>query len=93
MKFDLSNGNTLAWLDKKPIHGCTDVLFLAGGDVVFLKEERREISAKIRDDLQTMDKSTFFSTYCWPNNSSGDELYSELKDFYARRFQYPNVPP
>jgi len=88
MKWEISNGNILIWLGNQPIHGCKDVLILSGGNVVFLKPEKEEIATKLKNDIETLDKVTFLNLYGWPNNSSGNELYAELKEFYAHRFEY-----
>lgn len=66
------------------IHDCENVLILSGGDVVFLKNERREDGTQIKKDIETQSKSAFFKKYNWPNNSSGDDLYNELKSCLAK---------
>ena len=75
----LPNGNIIIWLGNQPIHDCEHIVILSGGDVLFLKTERREDGARIRSDINTLDKDTFMKTYDWPNNSSGNDLYSEIR--------------
>jgi hypothetical protein len=78
-KWELSNGNILIWLGNQSIHGCSNVLILSSGDVIFLKNEREEVGTQLKTDIEAMDKAAFFIKYHWPNNSSGDDLYWELK--------------
>jgi hypothetical protein len=78
-KCQLPNGNTFIWLGGQKIHDCENVLILAGGDVVFLKEEKRLNGAQVKNDIKILDKAAFFSKYKWPNVSSSNDLYHELK--------------
>jgi hypothetical protein len=82
-KYKLPNGNTFILLGNQPIYGCKNVLIKAGGDVVFLKEERIDKVSDIKDDIVNMSKPAFFTKYSWPENSSGNDLYWELKDMYS----------
>ena len=43
-KFELPNGNIFIWLGEHKIHECENVLILAGGDVLFLREVKSAIS-------------------------------------------------
>jgi len=78
-KHELPNGNTFIWLGNQPIHGCENVLLLAGGDILFLKTHRKVDGIKIRNDIKTLDKTSFLNAYGWPDNSSGNDLYLEIK--------------
>ena len=81
-KYELPNGNTLIWLGGQPIYECEDVLILAGGDVLFLKPVRRLNGIEVRIDSQTLECEQFLEKYEWPNDSSGRDLFWELR----RRF-------
>lgn len=83
-KWELSNGNLFIWLSNQPIHKCENVLILSGGDIVFLKSERKEDGTLIKNDIYTLSKVEFFKKYGWPNNSSGNDLYIELKDLFTK---------
>lgn len=78
-KWELPNGNTLIWLGNQPIHDCENVLILASGDVIFLRTHRREDGARISNDIANLTKDDFLNAYGWPNNSSGSDLYWELR--------------
>jgi len=78
-KYKLPNGNTLIWLGNQPIYECENVLILAGGDVLFLKPDRRLEVKKLQQDMRQLDRQGFFDKYGWPNNSSGNDLFSELQ--------------
>jgi hypothetical protein len=78
-KYKLPNGNTLIWLGNQPIHGCQNVLILAGGDVQFLKAAEVLKAADVQQEIEHLDRREFFEKYGWPNNSSGNDLYGELK--------------
>ncbi len=78
-KYELPNGNILIWLGNQPIHGCANLLILSGGDVLFLRTHRQETGVKIRNDIMTLTKEEFLKAYDWPNNSSGDDLYWEIR--------------
>ena len=54
-------------------------LILSGGDVLFLRTHRREDGLRIRDDIGALTKDAFMTSYGWPNNSSGDDLYWEIR--------------
>lgn len=79
-KWDLSNGNTLIYLGNQPIHSCTKVLILSGGNIVFLKDEKTEVGEQVKRDIKILDKTAFLTKYDWPNNSSGNDLYLEYKE-------------
>ncbi|RJO63120.1 MAG: hypothetical protein C4542_00700 [Dehalococcoidia bacterium] len=68
------------WLGNQPIHGCENVLILSGGDLLFLKTDRKENGTEIRKDVETLSKAAFFKKYQWPDNESGEGLYRELKN-------------
>jgi hypothetical protein len=51
--------------------------------MIFLKNEREEVDTQLKTDIETLDKTAFFVKYQWPENSSGDDLYWELKRFYG----------
>jgi len=76
---ELPNGNVFIWLGNQPIHDCENLLILSGGDVLFLRTHRREDGAQIRNDIQTLSKNEFMRTYDWPDNSSGNDLYREIR--------------
>lgn len=78
-KWELPNGNTLIWFGNQLIHGCEHVLILSGGDVLFLRTQRGEDGVRIRNDISTLTKDAFMRAYGWPNNSSGDDLYWEIR--------------
>ena len=78
-QWELSNGNRLIWLGDQPIHDCENVLLLTGGDVIFLKNEKRISGTKIKTDIKKLNKAAFFNKYKWPNSSSANDLYKELK--------------
>ncbi len=77
-KFKLPNKNTLIWLGNQPIDGCENVLILAGGDVLFLKPIKTYRISEIQTDIKRLSHKQFFDKYEWPDNSSGNDLYSEL---------------
>jgi len=77
-KFKLPNNNTLIWLGNQPIYGCENVLILAGGDVLFLKPVKTFRVTDIQNDIQRLNRKDFLNKYDWPDNSSGNDLYSEL---------------
>lgn len=78
-KFKLPNKNTLIWLGNQPIYGCENVLILAGGDVLFLKPIKSFNVRDIQRDIEQMSHQEFFEKYEWPDNSSGNDLYGELR--------------
>ena len=86
-KFKLPNKNTLIWLGNQPIHGCENVLVLAGGDVLFLKPLKTySVSViDIQKDLMKLSRQKLFQKYNWPNNSSGNDLCDEL----SKTSEYP----
>lgn len=79
-KYKLGNGNTLIWFGNQPICGCENVLILAGKEVLFLKTVKQVSIGDIREDMETLGRTKFFKEYDWPQNSSGYDLYRELKD-------------
>lgn len=79
-KHKLPNGNTFIWLGNQPIHGCENVLVLAGGDVLFLQTHQRLVAEKLKEDIQNLNQAEFLQQYGWPNNSSGKDLYWELRE-------------
>jgi hypothetical protein len=78
-KHPLSNGDMLVWLGNQPIQGCEDVLLLASGDVLFLKPVAVLKASDVRQDVGVLDRRQFIEKYRWPDNSSADDLYAELK--------------
>jgi hypothetical protein len=87
-KLKLPNKNTLIWLGNQPIYGCENILVLAGGDVLFLKPIK---SFKVRDiqrDMEQLSREKFFKKYEWPYDSSGNDLYRELR----KTEEYPASP-
>ena len=78
-KYKMPNGNTLIWLGNQPIYECENVLILAGGDVVFLKPVRTLEAGELKRDLEQKDQQEFLKKYGWPNNSSANDLYQELR--------------
>lgn len=82
-KHELPNGNVFIWLGNQPIHDCHNVLVLSSGDVLFLKTIKHERVEKLSSDIGSLDKHEFFEKYEWPNNSSSDDLYWELRRIYT----------
>lgn len=82
-KHGLPNGNMFIWLGNQPIHDCEHVLLLAGGDVLFLKTIKRYGAEQLKSDIDSLAKEEFFKEYSWQNNSSTDDLYSELRKIYT----------
>ena len=78
-KYKLPNGNTLIYLGNQPIYECENVLVLAGGDILFLKPVRTLRIGDIQNDIVRLSHYEFFEKYTWPNNSSGNDLYWELR--------------
>jgi len=79
-RFKLPNGNTLIWFGNQPIYDCENVLILAGKEVLFLKTVKQVSIGDIRQDMETLGRARFLKEYGWPQNSSGYDLYRELKD-------------
>ena len=79
-KFKLPNNNTLIWLGNQPIYECENILILAGREVLFLKTIKEFNIADIQKDMEQLGHDKFFKKYGWPHNSSGHDLYWELKD-------------
>jgi len=80
----LSNDNILIWLGNQPIDECEHILLLAGGDVLFLKTVKTLPSDELRAHLRALREADFIKKHGWPNNSSGKELYRELKKRYGK---------
>ena len=81
---ELPNGNVFIWLGNQPIEGCEHVLILAGGDVKLLRTVKTVTFRNIMEDLGSLSKVDFLKKQGWPNNSSGDSLYSELKRIHSQ---------
>lgn len=79
-KFKLPNNNTLIWLGYQPIYECENILILAGREVLFLKTIKSFNVEDIQRDMEELSHGEFFRKYEWPHNSSGNDLYWELKD-------------
>jgi tRNA splicing endonuclease len=79
-KFKLPNKNTLIWLGYQPIYGCENILILAGVEVLFLKTIKSFNIVDIQRDMEKLSHEEFFKKYEWPDNSSGYDLYRELKE-------------
>ena len=79
-KYELPNGNIFIWLGRQKIYDCENVLILAGGDVLFLKEVEILTENEIREDIKALSKEQFFIKRKWKGNSSTDDLYWELKE-------------
>ena len=82
-KYKLPNGNILIWFGNQPIHNCENVLVLSNGDVLFLQTVRQESSEDIKNDITKLNDTKFLNKYGWPSNSSGHDLYYELKEFFT----------
>ncbi len=78
-KYKLPNKNTLVWLGNQPIYECENVLILAGGDILFLKPVKSYRVTDIQKDIEQLSREEFFKKYEWPDNSSGNDLYWELR--------------
>ena len=61
------------------------MLILAGGDVVFLKPVKSFSVRDVQRDIEQLSHQEFFEKYEWPDNSSGNDLYSEL----SKADEYP----
>jgi hypothetical protein len=83
-RHELPNGNVFIWLGNQTIQECEHVLILAGGDVKLLKTVETVTFRNIMQDLGSLSKVDFLKKQRWPNNSSGDALYSELKNIHSQ---------